>query len=262
MEGHGQAGSPAASPAISQPVHQRFGPGSSDRSAAGSGTSAEPPHGTSSSQLAQPPHLQCEVEQGALGGRQESPTPQGNTCQPKAGACMRCKNYRNVLLWLRNFRKSEERQQRCSHTAPSSREHCATGVSPLCAGWLRVSAHLRTLAPASSEQHTGVCSVHVFAPVLHPQPGWPHVQQVLHSQMHLSGFQTPGNRYKDVHVNTAPAYCTFDQKNVMEEKSSVGTHLLLISFIQQGNFITKDPACDLLRQTNKQTDLKGAAHVS
>lgn len=164
---------------------------------------------------------------------------------------MRCKNYRNVLLWLHNFKNSEERQQRCSHTAPSSREHCATGVSPACAGCsgsVPTFGH-RCLHPLNNTlvRALGMC---LPQSCTRSRDG-PAAQQVLQSQTHLSGFQSPGNRYKDVHINTAPVYCTLDQENVMEEKSSVGTQLFPISFIQQCNFITKDPACNFLRQKDR-----------
>ena len=82
---------------------------------------------TSNSQLSWPPHLQREaeqdvrlLEQGGPGGKAEITILQENTCQPKAGACTRCKNYRNVMLWLHNFKKVKKHSSQYSHIVPSN----------------------------------------------------------------------------------------------------------------------------------------------
>lgn len=56
---------------------------------------------------------------GRVGGRQESPLLPENTCQPKAGASMRCKNYRNAMLCLHNC-KTVRNTAVNPHPAPSS----------------------------------------------------------------------------------------------------------------------------------------------
>lgn len=78
---------------------------------------------------------------GREGERQESPLFPENTCQPKAGASMRCKNDRNVMLRLHNY-KTVKNTAVDPHSAPSSLcTPCHKGFPSW--GWrIRCKSHL------------------------------------------------------------------------------------------------------------------------
>lgn len=75
----------------------------------GAGRAATSPHGHCTCSERQ--HSTCGCCRRGLWGRQKSRVLRENTCQPKAGACTRCKNYRNAMLWLHNLKKSQGTQK-------------------------------------------------------------------------------------------------------------------------------------------------------
>lgn len=164
-----------------------------DPSVAGAGSVQNPLHRASDHQDSWPPHLRGEAEQhleerGREGGRQESPLLPENTCQPKAGASMRCKNDRNVMLCLHNC-KTVQNTAVNPHPAPSSLgTSCHEGFPTW--GW------------------RFKCKSHLWHPLNNsftlpdPRLCWPRIQGVPHSQTHPSDFRNPENTCRDVHVLT------------------------------------------------------------
>lgn len=164
-----------------QLLHHRFCPGTGIRAwQEHTGRATNKTHG----------HHTCRNPSGGgrEGGRQESPLLPENTCQPKAGASMRCKNDRNVMLWLHNT-KTVKNTAVNPRPAPSCLCTSCHEVFPTW-GW-RVK-----------------CKSHLWHPLNNsftlsdPQLCWPHIQGVPRSQTHPSDFQNAENTCRDVHVLT------------------------------------------------------------